>query len=191
MKNKQDKWDEAYQDADIASAKVTQALADNSYLLPQNGTALDLACGRAGNAVFLAKKGFEVDAIDVSPVVLSHLKKYVVSQDLSVDCIQRDIENEGLSDKQYDVIVVGYFLNRDLFPQIIKALKPNGLLFYQTWSQLKIDDKGPSNPDFRLKAGELLSLTTPLRTVLYQENGDCGDTARGLRNEALIIAQKL
>jgi len=190
LSSKLNKWNEAYQGADIASAKPAQVLLENQYLLPREGSALDLACGRAANAIFLARHGFEVDAVDISPVVLSSVEQYVTQQNLPVSCICRNIENEGLIEKQYDVIVVSYFLSRDLFPQIIRALKPNGLLFYETWSQQRVDESGPKNPDFRLKATELLELTSVLRPIFYREEGDNGDISEGIRNVAMLIATK-
>ncbi|MEE9328048.1 MAG: methyltransferase domain-containing protein [Cocleimonas sp.] len=190
MSSKRQKWDDAYRDADYSTAIPAQVLADNFYLLPLEGEALDLACGRAANAKLLAQQGLSVDAVDFSPVLLKGLSTFVKEQRLEINCIQRDIESEGLCEKKYDVIVVSYFLNRELFPDIIKALKPNGLLFYQTWSQLGVDDSGPSNPEFRLQSGELLKHCASMRVILYRENGSQGDVASGLRNEALIIAQK-
>lgn len=190
MSAKKHKWDEAYKHAEFSGAAPAQVLVDNVYLLPQSGEALDLACGRAGNAQFLAKRDFEVDAMDVSSVALDGLGTFIKQHELSISCELRDIESEGLGNKKYDVIVVSYFLNRELFPQIIAALKPEGLLFYQTWSQLKVDDRGPSNPEFRLKEGEFLELCSPLQTVFYRENGVLGDISDGLRNEAMIIAKK-
>jgi len=191
LSSKLDKWNEAYQDADVASARPAPVLLENQHLLPKEGNALDLACGRVGNAIFLARHGFEVDAVDISPVVLSSVEQYVTDQALSVSCICRDIENKGLMEKQYDVIVVSYFLNRKLFPQIIKALKPNGLLFYETWSQQKVDDSGPKNPDFRLKPTELLNLTSALRPLFYREEGDNGDVLKGFRNVGMLIIQNI
>lgn len=196
MNSKLAKWNDAYKNADIKQATPASILKDHAYLLPVNlpphsGEALDLACGRAGNAIFLAKKGFEVDAIDISAVVLKELTTFVQQKKLSINCIERDIEKDGLTVKKYDVIIVSYFLNRQLFPQIVNALKPNGVLFYQTWSQLSCDKSGPSNPDFRLKEAELLTLSKPLRIIYYQENGTQGDISQGPRNEALVIAQKM
>lgn len=194
MANKLKKWDDAYKDADIATATPAQVLLENEYLLPKKGDVLDLACGRGGNALFLARlKSFnlQVDAIDVSPVVLDKLKQYAAQNDLAINCHLRDIESQGLLQKQYDVIVVSYFLDRDLFPAIVSALKPNGLLFYQTWSQEKVDDTGPNNPKFRLASSELLRLTTSLVPLLYRENGAIGNTNKGLRNEAMLIARKV
>ncbi len=191
MPDKKKKWDQAYQQADFSSAKAATVFSDNTYLLPSTGgDALDLACGRAGNAQHLAQCGFAVDAIDISSVVLDGLSSYALENKLQINTILRDVEKEGLSGKQYDVIVVSYFLSRNLFPQIVASLKPGGLLFYQTWSQLKVTDAGPSNPDFRLRAGELLDLCDSLQVVLYRENGALGKTSIGLRDEAFIIAQK-
>ena len=187
------KWDEAYQNADIATVKPAQVLSENAHLLPssllQSSNALDLACGRAGNAIFLAEQGFNVDAVDISPKVLERLEVFIKQQSLSISCECRDIETKGLSGKKYDVIVVSYFLNRELFAQIINALKPNGLLFYETWSQEKVDDSGPSNPDYRLKAGELLELSQTLRLLFYREEGEQGNTSKGTRNVAMLVAK--
>lgn len=189
---KLNKWNEAYHNADISSATPAQVLRDNAFLLASGGDALDLACGRAGNAIFLAKKGFKVDAIDISPVALQQVQNFSDQQKLAITSTVRDIEKQGLdNNKKYDVIVVSYFLNRALFPNILKALKPAGLLFYQTWSQLRTDNKkGPSNPAFCLEEGELLTLCTSMRTLYYRENGLQGDHQQGIRNEALIVCQR-
>jgi len=189
------KWNNAYEKATITDAKPASILQDHAYLLPEKGRALDLACGRAGNAIFLAKRGFDVDAIDFSPTVLKQVENFAVEQNLPINCIERNVETKGLNSdgrnkQHYDVIIVSYFLNRQLFPEIIQALKPNGLLFYQTWSQLRCDDSGPSNADFLLKEGELLRLCSSLRIVYYEENSSLGDVRQGIRNEALIISQK-
>ena len=192
--DKKRKWEEAYKEADIASALPAEVLLKNEHLLPMDGgDALDLACGRAGNAQFLAKKGFRVDAMDSSKIVLEHLTQFVKAQNLLIHPRLRDVEEEGLPDKKYDVIVVSYFLYRDLFPEIIKSLKPNGILYYQTWAQPAKGLNtvaGPKSLKFRLQDGELLSLCSPLKTLFYSENQSQGNVQQGLRNEAMIVAQK-
>ena len=191
MSGKKKKWDDAYLDANFSLASPVKVLVDNDYLLPDSGVALDLACGRAGNAQFLAKKGFSVDAMDFSSVVLKGLSEYATEEDLDIHCVLRDIEDTGLGTKQYDVIVVSYFLNREIFSQIIDILKFGGLLFYQTFVREKaVADSGPSNPQFLLKANELLELATALQVRVYFDLGCVGDCSKGLRNESCLIAQK-
>jgi tellurite methyltransferase len=93
--------------------------------------------------------------------------------------------------ESFDVIVVSRFLERALAPALIAALRPAGLLFYQTFTQSTVGDpKGPMNPDYRLAPQELLRLFQPLRLRVYREEGSVGDTTRGWRNEALLVAQK-
>ncbi len=199
MKNKKQKWNDAYKGADFSTAAAASVLIENAHLLPTSDVkplnALDLACGRAGNSQLLSKLGFAVDAVDISSVVIEGLENLVAQGNLNIECILRDVESTsndgGLPDKKYDVIVVSYFLNRELFPQIKTALKPNGLLFYQTWSQLRVDEVGPNNPNFRLASGELLELCDGLKPVLYRENGLEGELTKGLRNEAMIIAKNI
>ena len=192
--DKKQKWNNAYLNAEFVGAPVASVLSENSHLLPtlkdQPLKALDLACGRAGNAQFLAKHGFIVDAIDISDIAIEGLQSFSEKHKLDINGEVRDIEKEGLSDKQYDVIIISYFLYRPLFSQIQRNLKPNGLLFYQTWSQLKINESGPNNSAFRLASGELLQLCDRLTPIFYREDGIEGDVSKGLRNEALLIAKK-
>ena len=188
INTKRAKWEGCYQEASITTASAVTVLQDNQHLLPPKGIALDLACGRAGNAQLLARRGFKVDAFDFSRNVIEALRQ------ASIDSLNPkiwDSESDGLKSAHYDVIVVSYFLQRNLFPTIINALKVGGLLFYQTWSQQCVDTSGPSNPAFRLQQGELLSLCADLRIVLYKEEGALGDIKQGYRNEACLIAEKI
>jgi SAM-dependent methyltransferase len=185
--SKKEKWNNCYNNADIATATPANILQQNSHLLPLSGQALDLACGRAGNAQLLAKQGLFVDAFDLSDTVIDALTRFAHN---AINPQVWNSETNPLATEYYDVIVVSYFLQRNIFPDIINALKTGGLLFYQTWSQQCINASGPSNPAFRLQHGELLSLCADLRIVYYQEEGELGDTQQGNRNEACIIAEK-
>ena len=82
------------------------------------------------------------------------------------------------------------FLDRTLSDAIIGALKPDGLLFYQTFTREKTSRKPPNNPDYLLTENELLALFSPLRVIFYRENALIGELQRGLRNEAQFVGQK-
>lgn len=186
-RHKKEKWNQCYKDADIATATPATLLQQNHHLLPTSGQGLDLACGRAGNAQFLAQRGLLVDAFDFSDNVIHALKRSVSN---AITPQQWDSNTDKLAINHYDVVVVSYFLQRDLFPSLINSLKTGGLLFYQTWSQQCIDTSGPRNPDFRLQQGELLTLCSDLRIIYYREEGKTGDIHQGHRNEATLIAEK-
>ena len=97
---------------------------------------------------------------------------------------------ESFTKCSFDVIVVSRFLDRTLSDAIIGALKPDGLLFYQTFTQEKVSQQRPNNPDYLLGCGELLELFSPLRVVFYRENALIGEHHRGLRNEARFVGQE-
>lgn len=185
----QNKWDSIYRQTD-APAAVAEVLAKHQYLLPKSGKALDLACGLGSNALFLAKCGLQVDAWDISPVGLHNLQKAAIAQGLHIATHQCHIGVETLKPQTYDVIVICRFLDRTLCNAIMAALKPGGLLFYQTFTSNKLDQLGPSNPDYLLADNELLTLFSPLNLVFYQEYAKLGDVRFGNRNEACYIGQK-
>ena len=123
--------------------------------------ALDLACGRAGNGHFLAARGFSVSAWDISDTVVDEIRarRPAVFDEVLV----RDVTELPPEPDSFDIIVVARFLDRALCPSIVKALKPGGLLFYQTFVH------GLNNPDFLLKPNELLALFAELHILEYQE----------------------
>lgn len=182
----QQKWDSRYRDTD-RPPQAAQVLTDNLHLLPATGTVLDLACGLGGNALVLAQHGLDVDAWDISPVAIDQLATQ--ARGLSLHPKTVDIQATSLSGRYYDVIVVSYFLDRSLAPAIIEALRPGGLLFYQTFNQQQCG-RGPSRSAWRLQDNELLHLFAPLLVRYYREDGLCADTGLGIADEARLVAQK-
>ena len=190
MKNSsiEEKWDRIYQkNKDSIPADV---LVNNDFLLPNNGCALDLACGLGANAMFLAERGLDVHAWDVSSVALSLLKQQASQSNLKISTKQRFIEPNSLPKNTFDVIVLTRFLDRSLCNAIMDSLKTGGLLFYQTYVRDKLDAGGPSNPQFLLARNELLELFKALRLVAYRENNLIGNLECGERNEVLFVGQK-
>ena len=187
----QKKWDERYRQhqKEKEAPRAAQVLEDFQHLLPNHGEALDLACGRGGNARFLASEGLSVQAWDLSPVAIDELNQFAIESNLSIKAEVRDVIATPPAPNSCDVIVVSYFLERDLAPILIKALRPGGLVFYQTFIRDKTSETGPSNPHFLLDENELLELFRPLVVRAYREEGSIGNIHEGLRNEALLVAQ--
>lgn len=182
------KWDQRYRNSD-SKASAARVLLDNQHLLPAQGKALDLACGLGGNALLLARQGLEVMAWDISPVAIVKLQQQADDDDLPIHAEVRDALKQPIPENQFDIIVVSYFLERSLAPAIIKALKPNGILFYQTFNQSRLTGRGPKNLAYRLTENELLDLFKPLTVRYYREDGITGDMMQGYRDESLLIAQ--
>ena len=186
-----DKWNHIYSQVDINTIQASGVLIENAYLLPEKGTALDLASGLGGNALFLAQQNLAVTAWDISLTAIAKLSAYADRQGLNINACQQNITSLSFTKSSYDVISVSRFLDRTLSDAIIGALKPGGLLFYQTFTKEKISGQGPKNPTYMLDRNEILRLFSPLAVVIYRENSFCGNLHQGLRDEIQFVGQNI
>jgi len=156
------KWNVRHRYAAEQSAKAPQAaevLVRNTDYLPSEGIALDFAAGRGGNALLLHEKGMRTHAWDLSSEAMAELQARLPE----ATCEVRDVVTQPPAAESFDVIVVSRFLDRSLCPYLAAALRPKGVLFYQTFT------KGLSNPEFLLQPNELLTLFPTLRVQWYCE----------------------
>ncbi|MCG2633305.1 MAG: class I SAM-dependent methyltransferase [Gammaproteobacteria bacterium] len=170
---------------------AAEVLSWNAHLLPTTGRALDFACGRGGNALFLAKRGLDVEAWDLNPEALALLDEASARLGLAVVTQRRDVEQNPPAADSFAVICVSHFLYRPICAALVAALKPGGLLFYQTFTDARLPESGgPRRSEYRLQPNELLKLFSPLQLISYREEGLVGDLAKGWRNKALLVGQK-
>ena len=118
--------------------------------------ALDLACGSGRHTIFLDKKGFNVDAVDISPVALKQLAKH--SNPDHVTLVEADLDNFELRSEAYDLIINTNYLDRKLIQRAKTALKPGGIFILETYVVDEGNEKKSANPDYLLQEGELYSL---------------------------------
>jgi len=167
--NTAEKWDAKYAQASLQTpANPSHVLKQHSRLLPFKGQALELACGLGGNARFLAQCGLKTHAWDISDNALTILNNWASLNQMPIDPLITDLEQMILPYQQYDVIVVSRYLDRSLFADIENALKPNGLLFYQTFLG-PVQESAPSNPDFYCQTAEFNHAWPKLKTEIYGE----------------------
>lgn len=183
------KWDAIYSQKRV-DPTASRVLQHNQHLLPSQGDALDLACGQGGNAFLLAQAGLNVSAWDSSGVAINQLIGSAELKRLSINAQVRDVVQHPPLENSLDVLVVSNFLDRALCPVLIKALRPKGVLFYQTYCQQKVQPQGPNNPDFLLSNNELLSLFSSMSIRVYREEALLGDHQQGWRNQALLVAER-
>lgn len=184
-----DKWDKRYQNisGEITAAEV---LSENLHLLPESGDALDLACGRGGNALLLAEHGLNTHAWDISSVALDAVAAEARKQNLSITTRWQDVEQTPPAEISFDVIVIGYFLDRTICRDLVDALKPGGVLFYQTFCRDKLSGRGPNKAEFLLARNELLELFKSLSVLYYREDNRSGNLDFGQRDTAAFIGIK-
>ncbi len=161
------RWDERFAKVDNA-APVLDLLLQHQDKLPESGTTLDLACGVSGNSIWLAQQGLSAHAWDLSGVALQKQQQWAEQEGLQISTEQRDCEQNPPEANSFDVICVSHFLYRPICTAISEALRPGGVLFYQTFNRR--GSEGPSRPEFRLAEGELLGLFEALTPIWYQED---------------------
>lgn len=157
------------------SSRPSSWLVENADLLAlvAGRRALDVACGRGRHAFWLAAAGFTIDAIDRDEESIAFVNSEARRLGVPVTGDVRDIEAPSASfgHDTYDVVVVVHYLHRPLFPALVSALRPDGLLFYETFTVDQARRGKPSNPDYLLLHGELERLVAPLE-VLRSRDGE-------------------
>ncbi len=161
-------------------------LTAHAHLLPLTGKALDLACGRGRHALWLAARGLSVCALDRNLTALAELEQSAAARRLNISTRVVDLEEDGggLGNAEFDAIVVVHYLHRPLFPAILSALRPGGVLVYETFTRAQATLGKPTNPDFLLESGELLGLVEPLTVLDAREGFHEG------RHIASVVAQR-
>jgi tellurite methyltransferase len=126
------------------------------------GPVVDLACGRGRHALVAAEAGIPVVAIDRNETFLRELQAAARTGSLPVAPVRADLETRHglpLARDSCGAILVFRYLFRPIAGEIAGALRPGGLLLYETFTiHQKELGQGPSNPAFLLREGELASL---------------------------------
>jgi tellurite methyltransferase len=143
-------------------------------LHPQPGTALDVAGGIGRHALWLARKGWQVTVMEVSEVALEQLRRKQEPENLAIKPVPADLSTPAgrkiLVRDTYDLVVVFFYLERKLFPFLLKALNPGGILIYKTYTiEQRRFRGGPTHPLHLLKPNELLRVFRGLRVLHYRE----------------------
>jgi len=140
-----------------------QFLVDNIALLPK-GRALDVAMGAGQNAIYLAKIGFEVEGVDISPEAVSSALELARKFGLTIRAQVADLEKEYHIEKgAYEVIICFNYLQRSLIQQIKDGLRKGGMVVYETFIVDHLQFGKPKSPDYLLKRNELLNMFRNIR----------------------------
>ncbi|MFQ5690363.1 MAG: class I SAM-dependent methyltransferase [Gemmatimonadota bacterium] len=164
-------------------------LLDAEPWLASPGVALDLACGAGRNALFLAERGWRVLAVDLSRDGFRRLSRRARSRGLTIQPVLADLERFGVRPGRVDLVVNTHFLLRSLFPLIRAALRPGGLLLFETFG---IDELETLGGDVRrayvLERGELPRAFPGFEILLHEEG--VFEREEGERGLARLIARK-
>jgi SAM-dependent methyltransferase len=132
--------------------------------------ALDVAVGRGRHAVALADAGYQVFGVDIKYEAVRAAATQVRERGGRLHGWCADLTVFPLPSSRFELIVVARYLQRDLFPALRKALSPDGVLVYETFTERQpAHGWGPTSADHLLKAGELRQRADDLDVLFYEE----------------------
>jgi len=153
------KWDEKYLRGENLSEEPHPLVARFAESA-RPGRALDLACGVGRNSIHLAKSGWSVTAVDSSKIAGQVLMDRAATAGIEVEFVLADLENRkfSIAEESYDLIVDCFYLQRDLFPEIMTGLVIGGHAICVIPLLDDSPEARPMNPDYLLNPGELKSI---------------------------------
>jgi tellurite methyltransferase len=187
MPSSESQWDEKHGRAVKEASEAPAGILSELWPLLPAGAALDLACGRGRNTLFLAQHGRQVTAVDWSAAALEilearaqawkipvrRIQKIVEARHATragIDLLQADLEGIELPANRFSVILCVRYLQRSLFPQICRALRPAGMLLFETYTKAQLAfPGGPRDPAHLLNTGELRRAFPELEVVFSRE----------------------
>ena len=168
-----ERWNRKYAAKEYVLGKEPIAfLRQNVDLLPTAGKALDIAMGEGRNGVFLATRGYHVLGLDISDTGLRKAQQLAREFSTSIETRVVDLEHARLTMNEYDVIIVSYYLQRDLFPQIKRALKRGGLVVVETYNENHARYKPDFPQEYLLEKDELLAVFKDFVIIRYRAADD-------------------
>jgi cyclopropane fatty-acyl-phospholipid synthase-like methyltransferase len=154
--NPRETWDTRFSTADyIFGTEPNAWLAQHANLLQPGMRVLAVADGEGRNSVWMAKRGLQVDAFDISPVGIEKAKQLAQHNGVAVNFSVSSVDDYPWKALEYDAVVAIFIQFADpdtratLFKRMQSALKPDGLILLQGYTpkQLEYKTGGPPNGD--------------------------------------------
>jgi SAM-dependent methyltransferase len=178
VKSDRSRWNSRYAQEGPGEPAPDPLLIEHEHLLTGD-RALDLACGLGADSLFVAGRGYVVDAVDISIVALSVLKTRARDLGLRVRCVVADLDVFPLPKELYDLVMVFYFFAPRLMAATEGALKSGGLLFYATFNHRHSSLNPGFNPDYLVPLDGLAKFFSQLDILLDEpDGGPAGNISR-------------
>ena len=150
-------WDERYNEPGFAyGTEANEFLTCVSDQIPK-GRVLSLCEGEGRNAVFLAKQGFEVHAVDASPVGLEKAKQLANANNVDIRTRVTNLAEFIIEPESWDGIIsifchIPAAVRRQIHTAVVHGLKPGGVLVLEAYTpaQLTYGTGGPASTELTM-----------------------------------------
>ena len=179
-------WEEKYRSGERGKEEAPTILVVEAAKTVVPGTAIDLACGAGRNALYLAERGWHVTAVDGSQAAIDLLRVRSAMLGLQVQTAVADLTQPSfmMPPDAFDLIVIAYYLQRDLFAKAKAAARPGGVIL----AIVHTPETGEKWTDKRAVPGELRGFFTGWE-ILHDYEGASRDPAHR-RPVAEILARR-
>lgn len=168
MRDDRQRWEERYAAGGrYPDEGPSEFLVAHADLI--RGRVLDVAAGVGRNALFLARRGNTVEAIDISLAGLRVCRAAALTEGLRLLPVQADLESFPLPVDRYDAAINIRYLQRSLFEPLQRAVKPGGIILFETFLIDQLGVGHIKNPAFLLQRGELRSAFSSCQLLVYEE----------------------
>lgn len=181
MRSNVSKWERRFRNREYPTDPEPSAVLRRYLPSCPEGRALDVATGTGRNAVFLAERGYEVDAIDQSRAGLEIARETATDRGVGgrINWIQADLSRYVFPPSAYDLVTISFYRPVDRLPDIKAALRDGGVLFVQHHLRSsEPTESGSSDDRYRFAANELLHAAIDLTVLYYAERSGVRDDGR-------------
>jgi len=176
-------WDKRYREGFYDGAKEPHGLLKRFAPAAPPCIALDIAMGNGRDAVFLAERGFAVYGLERSMEAIKQARQKAAESGTHIFAVYGDANNLPFKSGSADLVVVFYFLLRNIMEEITRILRKDGILIYETFlkRQNLIDRR--RTDEYLLNDGELIGCFPGMEPLFYEE------TITGFKGKKKIVAR--
>ncbi len=179
-----DKWDKRYSEEAEISLTHPIWIEEFDDQIPRSGSGLDIAAGSGRLALWLASRGLQVTAVDISSVGLQLIQRSADTRKLQIEIVFADLEIDPLPEEAFQVITCFRYWQPELFPAMLDRLNSGGILLAEVATKQNLERHDHPSSRYLAESEALRTICSPIEIIHYQEGWfDGGASAR-------IVARK-
>lgn len=192
-----ERWSARYAESTEERRAASAWVVETANRLPAGALVVELAAGTGRHALAIAAAGRPIVAVDFIEAAVRRAVRSGGADQGTVHGVVADVEALPFAPGTLDAVVCVNFLDRALVPRFGALLRPGGIMIYETYTLEHLAHaaagrvRGPRNPGYSLRPGELRELVAPLAVLAYREGfvrdeaGERYVASIAARNEAL------
>ena len=155
-------WNNRYEKKSyVYGTRANDFLRQSAHLIPR-GNVLCLGEGEGRNAVFLARRKYQVTAVDISEEGLRKANRLAKNNGVKIETVCSDLRDYSIGEASWQGVVSVFChiptdLRKTIYQRVITGLAPGGIFLLESYTpeQLKYRSGGPQDEDMLVTLSEL------------------------------------